>query len=127
MLMRKLFRLGIISLGLLCVLVKPALAQQTLGSINGTVADVSGAVVQNAVVKIHNIETGLEQTEKTKADGSFSISDLPIGTYTVTFSADGFKTEAHSKIIVQGNRTATVNGSLQPGEVSATITVTGMT
>src|SRR5580693_7683537 len=103
----------------------PIRAQQTLGSVTGTITDASGAVVQNAVVKIHNLATGLEQTATTKADGSFNVSDLPIGTYSVTFSRDGFKNEIHSEIVVQGNRTTTVNGSLQPGEVTATVTVTG--
>ena len=110
---------------LLCLLGSPSLAQQTLGSISGTVTDSSGGVVQGATVKIHNLGTGLEQTAKTRADGSFSVVDLPIGTYSVTTSRDGFKTEVHSQILVQGNRTTTVNVSLQPGEVSATITVSG--
>jgi len=123
--MHKMFRLVMFCLGLLFLLGMPARAQQTLGSINGTVTDSSGAVVQNAVVKVHNLGTGLEQAASTKSDGSFSIVDLPIGTYSVTFSRDGFKTEVHSQILVQGNRTATVNVSLQPGAVSATVTVSG--
>ncbi len=110
-------------LSLISFVSSPARAQQTLGSINGTVTDSSGAVVQNATVKIHNVATGLEQTAKTRADGSFSVVDLPIATYSVTFSKDGFKTEVHSQILVQGNRTTTVNVALQPGAVSATITV----
>ncbi|MHB8502677.1 MAG: TonB-dependent receptor domain-containing protein [Candidatus Acidiferrales bacterium] len=123
--MKKIARLVLACVGVICLLTLPAHAQQTLGSINGTVSDASGAVVQNAVVKIHNLATGLEQTATTKTDGSFSVADLPIGTYSVTFSRDGFKTEAHSQIVVQGNRTTTVNGSLQPGEVNATVTVNG--
>src|ERR1700740_404109 len=123
--MGKMIRFGLISLGLACLLSSSSLAQQTLGSINGTVTDSSGAVVQNATVKIHNPATGLERETKTKSDGSFSIADLPIGAYTVSFSQSGFKTEAHSEILVQGNRTTTVNGSLHPGEVTATVTVTG--
>jgi hypothetical protein len=71
---------------LLSPFISPAHGQQTLGSINGTVIDSSGAVVQNATVKIQNAATGLEQTVKTRADGSFSVVDLPIGTYSVTFS-----------------------------------------
>jgi carboxypeptidase family protein len=122
--MQKMFRLGILGLGLLLLLGTTAQAQQTLGSINGTVTDSTGAVVQNAVVKVHNAATGLEQTTTTKADGSFNVADLPIGKYSVTFSRDGFKTEVHSQILVQGNRTTTVNGSLQPGEVTAQVTVT---
>ena len=122
--MKKMVRLVLVSVGLICLLTSPGQAQQTLGSITGTVTDSSGAVVQNAAVKIHNLGTGLEQTVATKADGSFNIADLQIGTYSVTFSRDGFRTEVHSEILVQGNRTITVNGSLQPGAVTATITVT---
>jgi hypothetical protein len=123
--MVKAYRCVFSFLGILLLLASSSRAQQTLGSINGAVTDSSGGVVQDAVVKIHNVATGLEQTAKTKSDGSFSIVDLPIGTYSVTFSRDGFKTEVHSQILVQGNRTTTVNVSLQPGAVSATVTVSG--
>lgn len=107
-----------------CLLGVAGRAQQTLGSINGTVTDSSGAVVQDAEVRAHNVATGLEQSAKTKSDGSFSIVDLPIGTYEVTLSRGGFKKEVHSQILVQSNRTTTVNATLQPGEVTAQITVT---
>jgi hypothetical protein len=80
----------------------PLQSQQTLGSLSGTVTDSSGAVIHNATVKIHNLATGLEQTVSTHADGSFEITDLPIGLYSVAFSRDAFKTEVHSQIIVQG-------------------------
>jgi len=123
--MRKYSCLVILFLGLACLLGSSSRAQQTLGAINGTVTDSSGAVVQNADVKIHNVATGLEQAAKTKSDGSFSIVDLPIGTYEVTFSREGFKKEVHSQILVQSNRTTTVNSTLQPGEIAATVTVTG--
>jgi hypothetical protein len=123
--MVKAYRTILTVLGILFLVASSAQAQQTLGSINGTVTDSSGAVIQNATVRIHNVDTGLEQTARTKSDGSFSVPDLPIGRYIVAFSGGGFKTEVHSNILVQGNRTATVNGSLQPGEVTATITVTG--
>ncbi len=102
----------------------PTHAQQTLGAVNGTVTDNSGAVVQGATVKVHDIGTNLEQSATTKNDGSFSIVDLPIGTYTVTISKDGFKTEVYSQIFVQGNRTSTVNATLQPGAITTQVTVT---
>src|SRR5579863_5430129 len=116
--MKNVCRLLLVCAALVCLFASSAPAQQTLGSINGTVTDSSGAVVRSATVKIHNLSTGLEQAVTTNADGSFNIADLPIGTYSVTFSRDGFKTEVHSQILVQGNRTITVNGSLQPGEVN---------
>ncbi len=108
---------------LLFLLPQVALSQQTLGSLNGTVTDASGAIVQGTAVKARNLATNLEVTATTKSDGSFSISDLPIGNYEVTFTKEGFQTAAYPQIVVQGNRTATVNASLHPGKVSSTITV----
>ncbi len=102
---------------------KAALAQQTLGSMNGTVTDSSGAVVQGVSVKAHAVATNLEVTATSKADGSFSLADLPIGKYAVTFTRDGFQTASYPNIIVQGSLTATVNAKLKPGAVSSTITV----
>ena len=122
--MKKIARVICVFAGLICLFSLPAQAQQTLGSITGTVTDSSGAVIHEATVKILNLATGLQQTAITKADGSFDVPDLPIGVYSVTFSRDGFKTEVHSQIIVQGHRTTTVNGSLKPGEVNVTVTVT---
>src|SRR5271157_772346 len=100
-----------------------ALGQQTLGSINGTVTDASGAVVQGASIKARALATNLELTAQSKNDGSFSIADLPIGTYEVKFTKDGFETAVYPQIIVQGNRTVTVNAKLLPGKLSSTVTV----
>jgi hypothetical protein len=100
-----------------------ALAQQTLGAMNGTVTDTSGAVIQNVSIKARATATNLEVTATSTSDGSFSIVDLPIGTYAVTFTRDGFQTVVYSQIIVQGNRTSTVNAKLKPGAVSQIVTV----
>ena len=100
-----------------------AFGQQTLGSINGNVTDSSGAVIQGAQVEARATATNLEVAATTKADGSFSIADLPIGTYEVKFIKDGFETAVHPQILVQGNRTATINARLTPGKVSVSVTV----
>jgi hypothetical protein len=100
-----------------------ARAQATLGSINGTVTDASGAVVQKASVKIRNTGTNLIVTTESKDDGSFSAADLPIGNYEVTFTKDGFKTAVYPTILVQGSHTTTVVASLQAGAVTTSITV----
>src|ERR1700686_209599 len=110
-------------ISLLFVLSSATYAQEALGSINGTVKDSSGGTISGASVKARNVATNLEQSTTTKSDGSFAISDLPIGTYEVAISRDGFKTEVFSQIVVQGSRTASVNASLQPGEVSSQVTV----
>jgi len=79
--MLKVLRSLLVFLGSLVLLNLPCYAQQTLGAINGTVTDSSGAVVAKATVKVRNTGTNLEQTATTKDDGSFSVPDLPIGTY----------------------------------------------
>jgi len=98
-------------------------AQQTLGSINGTVSDTTGAVVQKTAINIRNTGTNLAIAVQSRDDGSFSAADLPIGNYEVTFSKTGFKTEVYSSILVQGNHTTTVNASLEPGTVETKVTV----
>jgi hypothetical protein len=99
-------------------------AQQTLGSINGTVTDASGGVLQGVSVKVRNTATNLVVTGETKPDGSFQFFDLQIGDYEVTFSLAKFKTEVHSAIQILGGLTTTVNGQLQPGEITTQVTVT---
>lgn len=102
-----------------------ARAQQTLGAINGTVTDSSNAVVPQAKVEAKNLGTGLTVTATTQNDGSYNIVDLPIGAYSVTITKQGFKTEVHSNILVRGNLATTVNATLQTGEVSTTVEVSG--
>jgi hypothetical protein len=114
---------GLLTVTFLVALGHLAFGQQTLGSINGTVTDSTGAVVQGAQVKARATATNLEVQATSKADGSFSIADLPIGAYEVKFIKDGFETDVHPKILVQGNRTATINAKLTPGKVTASVTV----
>ncbi len=101
------------------------LAQQALGSITGTVKDSSGAAVPDASVQVRNIGTNLKATVHTDSSGSYSIPNLPVGPYEVTFTKAGFETETHTQVAVQGDRTTTVAGNLKIGSVSTTVEVTG--
>ena len=115
---------GVALLALVLALVTSlSLAQETLGSMNGTVTDSSGAVVPAATVKARAVATNLEISAQTRNDGSFSIADLPIGTYEVKFTKEGFETADYTQILVQGNRTVTVNARLKPGAATTTVTV----
>src|ERR1700683_4963593 len=106
-----------------CALSPVAFGQQTLGAVTGTVTDPSGAVVSDATVKAVNIATNLEVVAKTKSNGSFVIPDLPAGTYRVTVTKDGFKTETHTQILVFGSRTTTVDTTLVVGSIGTTVEV----
>src|ERR1700722_18996234 len=102
--MHKCVRSLVVFLSSLLLISLPARAQQTLGAINGTVSDSTGAVLSKVDVKIRNLDTNLEVTVSTKDDGSYSVTALPIGPYSVPFGRDGFKTEGPNKIRVPGGR-----------------------
>jgi Carboxypeptidase regulatory-like domain/TonB dependent receptor len=91
------------------------LAQQTLGGITGEVSDASGGVIPNATVTVLNEQTALTRTLKTNAEGEYSFVNLPIGTYTLTFTADGFDIQKSAHISVQADRTLSLNAQLKVG------------
>src|SRR5579862_3610435 len=89
------------NLGFLLLFISASLIAQTFrGTILGTVTDPQGAVVAGAQVTVRNVNTGLERTTQTSADGSYSVPELPIGTYNVVATQSGFQTAVISNIAV---------------------------
>jgi hypothetical protein len=60
------------------------------GSINGTVADPTGAVVPNAAVEIRNPVSGYDRATTTDASGKFAFTNIPFNPYHLTVTAGGF-------------------------------------
>ncbi|MGA8309517.1 MAG: TonB-dependent receptor, partial [Terriglobales bacterium] len=83
----------------------------------------TGSVLPGTVVNIVGDETKLTRTQTSSTTGSYDFVNLPIGSYTLTFTHEGFQTQRVPSIVVQANRTATVNATLQVGQVATTITV----
>jgi hypothetical protein len=102
----------------------PAAAQQTLGSINGTVLDPAGASVAGATVTVTNSQIDVTRTTQSQGNGFFQFFNLPIGTYKVSVTRDGFDTTTQSGINIQEARTSTVNVSLKIGNKAETVEVT---
>ena len=100
-------------------------AQTFRGTVLGTVTDASGAVVPGAKVAVRNVNTGQERTTQTSADGSYSVSELPIGTYTVTITQSGFQTSVTSGVSVDVASERRVDAELKTGQVSQTVEVSG--
>ena len=98
-------------------------AQQTLGGITGTVLDPSGSAVPGVEVKAVSDDTKLERTAKSNVEGTYSLVDLPIGTYTITFTREGFSVEKVPGILVQADRTVTLPGHLALGAVADSVIV----
>lgn len=98
-------------------------AQQTLGGITGVVTDSAGAILPGTTVTALGEQTGLKREQTTGANGVYTLSNLPIGTYTVTFTHDGFQTSKFPSVQVQGDRTATLPATLAIGSVDTSVTV----
>src|ERR1700693_4659423 len=96
-------------------------AQTFRGTILGTVTDPSGAVVADAKVVVKNTGTGLERTTETSGDGSYSVPELPIGTYNVTVTQSGFQTFVAKDVAVNVATERRVDASMKTGEVSTKI------
>src|SRR5579859_1189833 len=97
--------------------------QQTLGGIAGTVTDASGGAVSEVQVTVVADGTKLTRMQKTSETGSYDFVNLPIGSYELTFSHDGFQSQKIPGITVQADRTVTLNVTLKVGEVGSTVTV----
>ena len=98
-------------------------AQQTLGGITGEVSDASGGVIPNATVTVVEELTSLTRTASTNGAGVYLFVNLPIGSYTLTYKADGYDVQRTQHITVQADRTATINASLKVGQTSTTVEV----
>jgi hypothetical protein len=93
----------------------PAFSQQTLGGVTGVVTDASGSVVPNVTVTLLDENTGLARIAKSNASGNYSFVNLPIGSYTLTYTGDGFDIQRTPHVAVQADRTATLNVQLKVG------------
>src|SRR5215469_183709 len=95
--------ISLITLSLAVAAAPPAWSQAVMGAIAGGVTDSAGGSVPSATVIVHNVDTNLEIKATTRGDGSYQILNLPIGNYGVNFSKEGFQTERHTSILVQGD------------------------
>src|SRR5690349_23815384 len=86
----KIFGLFVLTL-LVLLLALSVPAQKTSGQISGTVLDPQGAAVPDATVTATEVGTGLVRTITTTQEGNYSLPDLPIGTYRVSVTKQGFK------------------------------------
>ncbi|GAA3770008.1 TonB-dependent receptor [Terriglobus aquaticus] len=114
-------------LGLLAtaaVLSAPAIAQNTNGSISGTVKDASGAVVPGAVITITNEDTGVSRTFKSSGSGVYTATTLAFGNYTVKIEAPGFTTQVVNHLTLHAYDALTVNGDLKAGSSNQEVSVT---
>jgi outer membrane receptor protein involved in Fe transport len=100
-----------------------ALAQESTGTISGTVTDPSGALIPQADVTVTNVETGIARKEHSNSSGLFVVTNLSVGNYTLTAEAHGFKKFEATQIRLDVNDRLTIPVHLEVGGTSETISV----
>src|SRR5512138_841217 len=100
---------------LILVACQSSFAQTVVGRISGIVTDSSGAVIPNATVTVRNNATNLERTAVTDGEGFYTVTNLPVGSYTVAVEQKGFKKSVQTDNVLAADTRLTVNISLEPG------------
>src|ERR1700732_1973985 len=103
----------------------PVSAQVTGATLSGTVTDQSGAVVPKAEISIKNIATGVTRAVSTDPAGFYSAPNLLPGNYEITTVAPGFSSAVRTGITVTVGAQQVLNLTLQVGQVTEKVQVTG--
>src|SRR5262245_41647138 len=119
----KYFVSSLAACALLALLPAKAHAQSAIA---GTVKDATGGVLPGVTVEASS-PVLIEKTRSvvTDAQGNYKIVDLRPGTYTITFTLEGFGTVKREGVELPSNFTATINGELKVGAIQEALTVTG--
>lgn len=100
-------------------------AQSTGGRIRGTVTDPSGGSVTGAKLQITNEANGLQRDTESAASGEYIFLEVPVGTYQIEVSQQGFKKYLRKGLVVNLNEVVNLDIPLQLGGSTETVEVTG--
>src|SRR3954470_16822839 len=101
----------------------PATAQRTTASLRGTITDATKAIVPGASVTVTNQDTGFNRTVTTNTEGLYSVSELPVGTYSITVELQGFKTTKRTDIALNVAEDRKIDMELAAGELTESVEV----
>jgi hypothetical protein len=99
-------------------------SQVSTATLVGAVRDATGGSVPGATITAKNIATGLARSATTDAAGNYVITTLQAGHYAITAAFAGFKTASVSDFELQVAQQATLNFSLEVGQITQEATVT---
>ena len=89
----------------------------------GTVTDATGGVIAGATITAINTQTGVTRETISAADGSYAITQLPVGIYLVKGELAGFQTFVQEHVQMQVDENRHVNMVMKPGAVTEQVTV----
>src|ERR1043166_1084499 len=102
-----------------------ALAQHgSEGTVTVTVLDPTNSVVPGAELELRDLATSLVMRAETSAAGTHTFVNLPLGTYTLSVTKQGFKSQTFQSVAVQAGKTTDLSANLSVGAASETVQVT---
>lgn len=112
-------------LALAIILLPASLAAQTsLGTITGTIIDAQGAGVPKVQVTVTAVATNLKYTGTSAEDGTYTITQLPLGRFELAATADGFKSFNQTNINIEVGQRLRIDIQLEIGAVSESVRIT---
>ncbi|HYG79489.1 MAG TPA: carboxypeptidase-like regulatory domain-containing protein, partial [Pyrinomonadaceae bacterium] len=115
-------RRGVTAVLLLLLTFVVAGAQESRGSLTGTVTDPNGAALPGATVEIRNVETNVANTATTNEEGNYSFPLLNPGRYTLTVTSQGFATATRENIEIRVAEKLTLDVPVSVTGVGETVT-----
>jgi hypothetical protein len=109
--------------GLFGVGMPAAIAQSDASALSGAVTDASGAVLPNAKVHVHNDATRADYDTSSNGQGSFNITNLTPGDYSIRVEMAGFQTTTLSNIHVDASIGRHVDIPMKVGDTNTEINV----
>src|SRR5262249_23112027 len=119
---------GFFALTAAVLVLLPASAYAQEGQIAGVVRDSQMAVMPGVTVEVTSPAL-IEKTRTAVTDsvGAYRITNLPVGTYKVTFSLEGFTKQERDDVVLSSGFTAPINATMTVGQLAETIVVSGVT
>ena len=108
---------------LVLIALSGSVAWAQTATLTGVVTDSAGGVVPGATVTVTNNATKVSLDSVSNTSGQFSFPALPIATYTVTVSLQGFKTFVASDVRLLGGQVGNVNAVLEVGDLTEKVEV----
>jgi hypothetical protein len=101
-------------------------AQTSTGQISGTIRDSQGGVLPGVTVTVTNVDTGITWTEITGPQGSYTVTNLPVGNYKVNAELEGFRKSERSGFALTADGRITADFALALGGITEAVEVTSI-
>lgn len=98
-------------------------AQLSNANVNGVVRDSAGATAPGATIRLQNVQTGVERISESNDTGNYVFLNVPPGEYVIEAQKAGFRQIRTGRFVLEVNRTATFDLTLEVGQVDQTVTV----